>query len=585
MYRKKGEDMQTLKTAKAQLKNAVSTAIKTAIDKGELINADIPDFVIETPADRKNGDFATNAAMAGARVFRTAPAKIAQAITSNIELEDTFFERCEVAGPGFINFFYSKDFYASVLKDVEEEKENYGSSDYGQGKNINVEFVSANPTGPMHMGNARGGALGDCLAAVLKKAGYNSYKEFYVNDAGNQIEKFACSLEARYLQFYKDNIEFPEDGYQGSDITDHAKAYADEFGDKLVDVESSERKKALVDYALPKNISKMQSDMEKYKIHYDKWFFESTLHDSGKVKAVVDLLTEKGLTYEKEGAIWYKNKEVCTDILLKEGKTQDYIDKLELKDDVLIRQNGNPTYFTADIAYHKDKFDRGFETCIDIWGADHHGHVMRMKGAMDAIGYDGSKLVVVLMQLVKLVSGGQVVKMSKRTGKAIQLGDLLEEVPVDSARFLFNTREANTQMDFDLDIAVQQDNQNPVYYVQYAHARICSIIKALAKDGVSPRNCTVDELKLLKDSEELELINHIAAFSEEIETAAKEYDPTKITRYVTQTATLFHKFYNACRVKVEDESLMQARLNLCLAVKTVIKNILDMFNIECPESM
>lgn len=585
MYRKKGEDMQTLKTAKSQLKNAVSTAIKTAIDKGELINADIPDFVIETPADRKNGDFATNAAMAGARVFRTAPAKIAQAITSNIELEDTFFERCEVAGPGFINFFYSKDFYASVLKDVEEEKENYGSSDYGQGKNINVEFVSANPTGPMHMGNARGGALGDCLAAVLKKAGYNSYKEFYVNDAGNQIEKFACSLEARYLQLYKDGIEFPEDGYQGSDITDHAKAYADEFGDKLVDAESSERKKALVDYALPKNISKMQSDMEKYKIHYDKWFFESTLHDSGKVKAVVDLLTEKGLTYEKEGAIWYKNKEVCTDILLKEGKTQDYIDKLELKDDVLIRQNGNPTYFTADIAYHKDKFDRGFETCIDIWGADHHGHVMRMKGAMDAIGYDGSKLVVVLMQLVKLVSGGQVVKMSKRTGKAIQLGDLLEEVPVDSARFLFNTREANTQMDFDLDIAVQQDNQNPVYYVQYAHARICSIIKALAKDGVSPRNCTVDELKLLKESEELELINHIAAFSEEIETAAKEYDPTKITRYVTQTATLFHKFYNACRVKVEDESLMQARLNLCLAVKTVIKNILDMFNIECPESM
>ena len=297
--------MQTLKTAKTQLKNAVSTAIKTAIDKGELINADIPDFVIETPADRKNGDFATNAAMAGARVFRTAPVKIAQAITSNIELEDTFFERCEVAGPGFINFFYSKDFYASVLKDVEEEKENYGSSDYGQGKNINVEFVSANPTGPMHMGNARGGALGDCLAAVLKKAGYNSYKEFYVNDAGNQIEKFACSLEARYLQLYKDGIEFPEDGYQGLDITDHAKAYADEFGDKLVDIDSSERKKALVDYALPKNISKMQSDMEKYKIHYDKWFFESTLHDSGKVKAVVDLLTEKGLTYEKEGAMWY----------------------------------------------------------------------------------------------------------------------------------------------------------------------------------------------------------------------------------------------------------------------------------------
>jgi arginyl-tRNA synthetase len=577
--------MQTLKTAKEQLYSIINNAITKAMNSGELNEAPIPDFIIETPADRKNGDFATNVAMAGARVFKTAPVKIAQAITSNIELENTFFEKCEIAGPGFINFFYSGDFYASVIKDVEEEKDNYGSSDFGEGKNINVEFVSANPTGPMHMGNARGGALGDCLAAVLKKAGYNSYKEFYVNDAGNQIEKFACSLEARYLQLYKDDIEFPEDGYQGSDITDHAKAYSEKFGDKLVDVDADTRKKALVDYALPKNIAKMQSDMEKYRIFYDKWFFESTLHDSGKVKAVVDLLTEKGLTYEKEGAVWYKNKEVCTNILLKEGKTQDYIDKLELKDDVLIRKNGNPTYFTADIAYHKDKFDRGFETCIDIWGADHHGHVMRMKGAMDAIGYDGSKLVVVLMQLVKLVSGGQVVKMSKRTGKAIQLGDLLEEVPVDSARFLFNTREANTQMDFDLDIAVQQDNQNPVYYVQYAHARICSILKALAKDGVEPRSCTNDELKLLTADEEKELINHIASFSDEIISAAKEYDPTKITRYVTQTATLFHKFYNACRVKVEDEHLMQARLALCLSVKTVIKNVLDMFNIECPESM
>lgn len=577
--------MQTLDTAKKQLNDIIKNAILKAIENGELINAEIPQYIIETPADRKNGDFATNAAMAGARVFKTAPVKIAQAITSNIELKDTFFEKCEIAGPGFINFFYSGDFYASVLKDVEDEKENYGSSDYGQGKNINVEFVSANPTGPMHMGNARGGALGDCLAAVLKKAGYNSYKEFYVNDAGNQIEKFACSLEARYLQIYKDDIEFPEDGYQGSDITDHAKAYAKEFGDKLVNLSAEERKKELVNYALPKNIEKMQSDMKKYKINYDKWFFESTLHESGKVKAVVDLLTEKGLTYEKEGAIWYKNKEVCTNILLNEGKTQDYIDKLELKDDVLIRQNGNPTYFTADIAYHKDKFDRGFETCIDIWGADHHGHVMRMKGAMDAIGYNGEKLVVVLMQLVKLVSGGKIVKMSKRTGKAIQLSDLLEEVPVDSARFLFNTREANTQMDFDLDIAVQQDNQNPVYYVQYAHARICSILKALEKDGVSPRSCTAEELKLLTADEEKELINHIASFSEEIVAAAKEYDPTKITRYVTQTATLFHKFYNACRVKVEDESLMQARLSLCLAVKTVIKNILDMFNIECPSSM
>lgn len=574
----------TLLTAKTQLESAVKNALKKAIAAGTLIEAELPQFIIETPAERKNGDLATNAAMAGARVFRTAPAKIAQAITENIELGE-YFDRCEVAGPGFINFFYSGEYYASVLKDVEREGSNYGSSDYGKGKRVMVEFVSANPTGPMHMGNARGGALGDCLAAVLDKAGYSAYREFYVNDAGNQIEKFACSLEARYLQLFDSSVPFPEDGYQGGDITEHAQAYRDEFGDKLLNVSSEERKKALVDYALPKNIAKMQSDMEKYKIKYDKWFFESELHNSGEVKAVVDMLTEKGLTYENDGAIWYKNKDVCTEILLKEGKTQDYIDKLELKDDVLIRQNGNPTYFTADIAYHKNKFDRGFETLIDVWGADHHGHVMRMKGAMDAIGYNADEFHVVLMQLVKLVSGGQVVKMSKRTGKAIQLGDLLEEVPVDSARFLFNTREANTQMDFDLDIAVQQDNQNPVYYVQYAHARICSILRTLANEGITPRECAVEELKLLTHPEELELINHIATFSEEITAAAKEFDPTKITRYVTKTATLFHKFYNACRVKVEDEKLMQARLALCLAVKTVIKNVLDMFNIDCPESM
>lgn len=576
---------QTLTKAKNQLKDAIINSITKAIEKEQLIKADIPDFIIETPADRKNGDFATNAAMAGAKTFRTAPIKIAQAITENIELENTLFEKCQVAGPGFINFFFSPMYYAEVIKDVEEEKENYGSSDFGKGQKIMVEFVSANPTGPMHMGNARGGALGDCLAAVLNKAGYSTWKEFYVNDAGNQIEKFACSLEARYLQIYKEGIVFPEDGYQGGDITELAQEYADKNGDALVDVDSESRKKALVDYALPKNISKMQRDMAKYKINYDKWFFESELHNSGQVKEVVDILTEKGLTYEKEGAVWYKNKEVCTEILLNQGKTQDYIDKLELKDDVLIRQNGNPTYFAADIAYHKNKFDRGFETLIDVWGADHHGHVMRMKGAMNAIGYDGDKLQVVLMQLVKLVQGGEVVKMSKRTGKAIQLADLLEEVPVDSARFLFNTREANTQMDFDLDIAVQQDNQNPVYYVQYAHARICSIIKALANENISLRSCTKEELTLLSAPEEKELINHIANFSEEIVAAAKEYDPTRITRYVTQTATLFHKFYNACRVKGENESLMQARLNLCIAVKTVIKNILDMFNINCPESM
>ena len=575
----------TSANATLQLKEAINNAFQKAMAEGLLPQATAPEFIIEAPANRANGDLATNAAMAGARVFRMPPIKIAQALKDSIDLEGTLFDRCEAAGAGFLNFFLKAEYFAQVVKEVEDKGEDFGSSDFGQNKKYMVEFVSANPTGPMHMGNARGGALGDCLAAVLEKAGFDVFREFYVNDAGNQIEKFANSLEARYLQIYIPGTEFPEDGYQGGDITDLAKEFAGIHGDSFVSKESDARKSALVDFALPKNIAKMQADMKKYRIEYDKWFFESELHNSGKVKAVIDLLTEKGLTYEKEGALWYKNTEVLTKKYLEQGKTQEEIDKLELKDDVLIRQNGNPTYFAADIAYHKDKFDRGFDTCINIWGADHHGHVMRMKGAMDAIGYNGDKLDIVLMQLVKLMQGGEIVKMSKRTGKAIQLSDLLDEVPVDSTRFMFNTREANTQMDFDLDLAVTQDNQNPVYYVQYAHARICSIFRNLEADGITKRECSLEELTLLKESEELELIHHLAAYTDEIVAAAQNYDPTRITRYVTTLATLFHKFYNAHRVKCGEEALTQARLSLCGAVRAVIKNVLTMFNVSCPEKM
>ena len=407
--------MDTYAKAVSQLKAAVEAAMKKAVAAGTLPEAELPEFIVEVPADTSHGDFATNAAMAGAKAFRMPPFKIAQAITENLDLSGTFFEKCETAGPGFINFFLGGEFYAGTVRDILRDPEGYGSSDFGKGEKVMVEFVSANPTGPMHMGNARGGALGDCLASVLSKAGYQAYREFYVNDAGNQIEKFASSLEARYLQIYKgDEIVFPEDGYQGGDITDLANEYNSEFGDALLNVTSDERKKALVDYALPKNIKKMQEDMAAYKITYDKWFFESELHKSGAVKAVVDELTAKGLTYELDGAIWYKNKEVLTKQLLSEGKTQKYIDNLELKDDVLIRKNGNPTYFAADIAYHKNKFDRGFTTLIDVWGADHHGHVMRMKGAMDAVGYDGSKLTVVLMQLVKQGSSSTRARLTPR---------------------------------------------------------------------------------------------------------------------------------------------------------------------------
>ena len=557
--------------ATTELRNTIRSAMEKACANGELPQADIPEFSIEVPADRAHGDWATNAAMVSARAFHAAPRKIAEAITNNLSLDGTYFDRFEIAGPGFINFFLSKQFYVDVLKDIETLGTEYGRSDYGQGKKIMVEFVSANPTGPMHMGNARGGALGDCLAAVLDAAGYSVWREFYVNDAGNQIEKFGNSLEARYLQIYKgeDAVEFPEDGYHGDDIKERAAQFAEEFGDRYVDAAPEDRRKALVEFALPRNIAKMKADLAKYGIQYDEWFLESKLHNDGELEETIQILKDKGLTYDKEGALWYRATTFGAE-----------------KDEVLVRQNGNPTYFAADIAYHRNKFTkRGFDRCIDVWGADHHGHVARMKAAMDAVGLDGSKLDIVLIQLVRLVRNGEVVRMSKRTGKAIQLADLLDEVPVDAARFLFNMREATSQMDFDLDLAVQQDAQNPVYYVQYAHARICSILKALKAEGIEPRACTDEELALLNTQEEIDLIRHLSAYTDEIVAAAKDYDPARITRYVITLATLFHKFYNTCRVKDEEDHLRAARICLCEAAATVIRNVLSLLKISAPESM
>ena len=551
------------------LRNAIIDAMGRAMSAGELPLAPTPNFTIETPADRTNGDLASNVAMVSARAFKKAPRAIAEAITKYIELEGTNLDRFEIAGPGFINFFYGKQFYTSVIREIEEKGADYGKSDFGQGKRILVEFVSANPTGPMHIGNARGGALGDSLASVLSAAGYDVSREFYVNDAGNQIEKFATSLEIRYLQIYKDGIELPEDAYHGQDIIDHAKNFAEINGDKYVNAESSERRKALVNFALPKNIQGLENDLLKYRIKYDRWFRESTLHQSGAVKNIVELLKEKGHTYEQDGAIWFKATEFGAD-----------------KDFVLVRSNGIPTYVVPDIAYHYDKLvTRGFDKAIDVLGADHHGYVPRLKAALTALGVDASRLDAVLMQMVRLVRNGEIVKASKRSGKAITLVTLLEEVPIDAARFFFNLREPNSHFDFDLDLAIEQSSQNPVYYVQYAHARICNIVKGLAESGITQRACTDEELALLTAPEEIELINKLASLTGEIITSAKTYDPARVTHYVYETATLFHKFYNACRVKGEDESLMQARLALCVATKTVIENVLTMFKITAPESM
>ena len=551
------------------LKNKINEAFELAVKNGELPKAEVPEFIIEVPANKANGDYSSNAAMAGARSFRKAPRMIAESLVKYIDLTDTLFERVEIAGAGFLNFFLSQRFFGEILKDVIACGDDYGKSDYGQGKRVLVEFVSANPTGPMHIGNARGGAIGDCLASVLDWAGFDVSREFYVNDAGNQIEKFATSLEVRYLQHFDSSVEMPEDAYHGQDITDHAEAFIAENGDKYVNTSSEERRKALVGFALPKNIEGLERDLGRYRITYDKWFRESSLHNDGSVERVIEALKEKGVTYEMDGALWFKASQFGND-----------------KDIVLIRANGLPTYIVPDIAYHYNKLvTRGFDKAIDVLGADHHGYIARMKAALTALGLDASRLDIVIMQMVRLVRDGETIKLSKRSGKAITLNTLIDEVPLDAARFFFNLREPNSHFDFDLELAAKQSSENPVYYVQYAHARICSILKKAQEQGIDLRTPSDDELALLSSEEERDLIRHLASLTGEVVSAAKAYDPAKITHYVIELATLFHKFYNAHRVIVDDEGLMAARLYLCKAVRDTIKNILEMLKITAPQTM
>lgn len=552
-----------------QVKELVMKAMGELVADGTFPAEPVPAFNAEIPADPKNGDISTNAAMVSAKPFRNNPRKIAESIVSKIRLDGTFFEKCEVAGPGFINFFYSQDWYAEVVLAVLEQKGKYGETDMGAGKSVLVEFVSANPTGPMHIGNARGGAIGDCLSSVLEKAGYKVAREFYVNDAGNQIEKFKTSLEVRYLQLYKPETELPEDAYQGQDIIEHAKAFSEIYGDKYVNTDREERRQALCDFALPKNIQTLHDDLGKYRIQYDKWFNESSLHNDGSVQRVIEKLKESGYTYEQDGALWFKSSEFGDE-----------------KDRVLVRDNGVPTYFVPDIAYHYNKLvTRGFDKAIDILGADHHGYIARIKASMSALGVDADRLDIVIMQMVNLVRNGEKYKLSKRSGKAITLSTLLDEIPIDAARFFFNLREPNSHFDFDLDLAVSQTSQNPVYYVQYAHARICSVMKKMTDAEIEVKTLGREELSVLAAPEEQEIIKHLATLPNVINDAARAYDPAKVTKYVVDLATLYHKFYNNCRIMGEEENLMQARLSLSLAVKQVIKNILNMFKITCPESM
>ena len=580
--------MNMIQNAKDQILHLTVASYEKAAAAGLLPQGVSVTPSVEIPKDTANGDYTTTYCLAAAKAMGKNPREVAGILRENMVLDGTYFTSVEIAGPGFLNFRLGDKWFADTVACIEDEGADYGCNDMLKGKKYMVEFVSANPTGPMHMGNARGGVLGDTLASVLQKSGAQVWREFYVNDAGNQIEKFARSLEARYFQLIKgeDAVVFPEDGYHGDDIRELARLFYEKEGDKYLDCDEQSRHDALAQFGLQHNIPRMRSDLERYGIRYDQWFFESSLHESGYVADSVKELTEKGYTYEKDGALWLKTGQIIAENLKKAGKSDEDIAKLELKDDVLRRANGFYTYFAADIAYHRNKFAvRGFDKVINIWGADHHGHVARLKGAMDALGLNGTeRLDIVLMQLVKLVQDGEVVRMSKRTGKAVSLTDLLDMVPVDACRYFFNAKP-ETQMEFDLGLAVREDSENPVYYVQYAHARICTLLKALAAEGYTVPAARDVDLSVLTDDTEKALIKELAHYSVVVRLAARDYDPSFINRYLTELAAAFHKFYNACRIKGEREDVLLARLKLADTARAVLKNGMTLIGCSAPEKM
>lgn len=578
-----------IQAAREQVSALTQAAYEKAAAQGILPAGVEVKATVEIPKDVKNGDYASSFAMAGAKAMHMAPRAIAQAIVDHLDLEGSYFERAEIAGPGFLNFFMGSKWYGDVLSDIEAEGMEYGKSDEGRGKKVMVEFVSANPTGPMHMGNARGGVLGDSLANVLQRAGFDTWKEFYVNDAGNQIHKFAESIHARYMQILlgEEGFPFPENGYHGDDIKELAQGFYEQHGDAFKDADEAQWLEPMSQYGLSVNIPKMKSDLSRYQIEYDEWFFESTLHNSGYVAQTVQMLADNGWTYEKDGALWLNTTELLKKKFLAEGKTQEQVDKLDLKDDVLRRANGFYTYFAADIAYHRNKLEeRKFDVAVNIWGADHHGHVARLQAALDGLGLDGShRLVVVLMQLVNLLQDGKPVRMSKRSGKAIALHDLLDEVGVDAARYFFNSRSSTSPVDFDLDLAVREDSENPVYYVQYAHARICSLVARLAEEGSCVPAAAAVDAAVFATAEEKALIKNLAQLPEEIHLAVRDYDPSRINRYLLSLAGDFHRFYNACYIRGEAPEVLSARLKLADTVRLVIANCLNLIGVSAPEKM
>lgn len=560
--------MSLYESIKKRVSNQLEDAAQTAKAVGELNFIELPSYVLEEPRERQHGDLATNLAMVLAKQAKRSPRDIATTLIKHLDTTETWIESSEIAGAGFINFRLNPLWLTDVINEVIKAGERYGQVDIGKDQKIQVEFVSANPTGLLHMGNARGAALGDSLASLLSMAGYEVSREFYINDTGNQIHNFALSLESRYLQLLGQDSPFPEGGYHGEDLIETVKGLIAEVGDKYISVEPGLRREFLVRYALEEKMLDIRETLQDFGVEYDVWFNEQSLHDSGAVRSTLEELEKKGYIYEKEGALWLKSTLFGDE-----------------KDEVVVRSNGTPTYFAADIAYHRNKFERGFTRVINIWGADHHGHVARLKGAMSAFGYDKDNLQVILMQLVRLIQNGEVVKMSKRSGQYISLRELMDEVGKDAARFFFSLRDPDSTVDFDLDLAKAQSSDNPVYYVQYAHARLCSILRQAKELGDTGNPPSEEDLKLLNSTEERDLLKKMADLPSEVIIAARLMEPHRLARYVLDLAGLFHTFYNSQRVLVDDEGLRRARLSLVGAVKQIISNVLGILGVSAPERM
>jgi arginyl-tRNA synthetase len=546
----------------------LKSEIKAAVLKANLATEDqIPDIILETPKEKTHGDYSTNMAMQLARVAKKAPRMIADDIMANFDQSKASIEKMEIAGPGFINFFMNNDYLTDLIPMILDQGHEYGGSDAGKGERVNVEFVSANPTGDLHLGHARGAAVGDSLCNVLEKAGYNVTREYYINDAGNQIHNLAKSVEARYFQALGRDTAMPEDGYHGADIIEIGKKLAEEFGSKYAEASEEERYKFFREYGLKVEMSKLQKDLEMFRVPFNVWYSETSLYENGKIDAALEKLRENGHVYEEDGATWFRSTELGDD-----------------KNRVLIKNDGTYTYLTPDISYHQDKFERGHDVLINIWGADHHGYIPRMKAAIEALGFDRDKLEVEVIQLVHLYKDGEKMKMSKRTGKAVTLRELVEEVGLDAVRYFFAMRSADTHMDFDLDLAVSQSNENPVYYAQYAHARICSILRQAEEQGLASEDRV--DLRLIGTEKEVDLLKKLGEFPQMIADAAEKRTPHRVANYINDLASAFHSFYNANKV-LDDENreLTTARLVLVKSVRVTLQNALALIGVAAPEKM